>query len=155
MIILGLVISVVILVIGILGCVLHDSEGPFFGITMFGTVAMIVCVISLCFGVTELANTRAYDAEIAVIQEQNKELEQKINECVVIYLEHEGKTYDDLTPDKALAYATALPQLASNMIIQEQIITYKENRKILQDYLLKKARLPALRYKVYFGEEKE
>ena len=155
MVILGLVISVVILVIGILGCVLYDSEGAPFGIAIIGFIAVVVSVIALCCGATELANSQAYDAEIAVIQEQNKELEQKINECVVIYLEHEGKTYDDLTPDKALAYATALPQLASNMIIQEQIITYKENRKILQDYLLKKARLPALRYKVYFGKVTE
>ena len=152
MIILGLAISVVILVIGILGCVLYDSEGPFFGITMFGIVAMIVCVISLCFGVTELANTRAYDAEIAVIQEQNKDIELKIHECVIIYLDHEGKTYDSMTPEKALAYATSLPQLSSNVIVQEQIAIYKENRKILQEYLLKKARIPALKYKVYFGE---
>lgn len=128
--------------IGSIGLVVSVSSG----------ILAFVFMLLLSWGFCEIANTISYDAEIAVIQEQNTSLEEKISDCVLAYLEHEGKTYDSLTPDKALAYATALPELSSNVLVQEQIGVYKENRDSLQELLIKKARAPALRYKVYFGK---
>ena len=116
-----------------------------------GSMAVSLAIMLLC-SLFALANTRSYDAEIAVIHEQNTSLEEKISACVVAYLEYEGKTYDSLTPDKALAYAIALPELSSNILVQEQICVYKENRDTLQKLLIKKAKVPALRYKLYFGK---
>lgn len=122
------------------------------GISVLSGIWAIIFVGLFFVYVFELTNTISYDAEIAVIQEQNTFLEEKISACVLAYLEHEGKTYDTLTPDKALAYATALPELSSNVLVQEQIGVYKENRDSLQELLIKKARVSALRYKVYFGK---
>ncbi len=122
------------------------------GLSILSGIMVVGLVIWLFSSLFDLADTRSYDAEIAVIHEQNTSLEEKISACVVAYLEHEGKTYDSLTPDKALAYATALPELSSNVLVQEQIGVYKENRDILQKLLIKKAKVPALRYRVYFGK---
>jgi hypothetical protein len=122
------------------------------GVGIFSSTLSFVFILMLLCSISDLVNTRSYDAEIAVIQEQNTSLEEKISACVLAYLEHEGKTYDSLTPDKALAYATALPELSSNVLVQEQIGVYKENRDSLQKLLIKKARVSALRYKVYFGK---
>ena len=122
------------------------------GVSILSGIMAASLAIVLFFSLFYLANTRSYDAEIAVIHEQNTSLEEKISACVVAYLEHEGKTYDSLTPDKALAYAIALPGLSSNILVQEQICVYKENRDALQKLLIKKAKVPALRYKVYFGK---
>ena len=122
------------------------------GVSILSGIMAVSLAIVLLGSLFALANTRSYDAEIAVIHEQNISLEEKISACVVAYLEHEGKTYDSLTPDKALAYAIALPELSSNVLVQEQICVYKENRDTLQKLLIKKAKVPNLRYKVYFGK---
>ena len=134
----------------------HKETGNFgfagMGVSILSGIMAFSLAIVLLGSLFALANTRSYDAEIAVIHEQNTSLEEKISACVVAYLEHEGKTYDSLSPDKAIAYAIALPELSSNVLVQEQICVYKENRDNLQKLLIKKAKVPALRYKVYFGK---
>ena len=164
MILLLLLIYIVLCVCGIVVCKkdTHIAQGyyPVKETGGLGIAGMVVFTVSgvtsfiligvLLISLFDLANTRSYDAEIAVIQEQNSVLEDNVNSCVSVYLEHEGKTYDAMTADKAIAYAIALPELSSNVLVQEQISIYKENRATLQNLLLKKAKVSALRYKVYF-----
>lgn len=90
---------------------------------------------------------------IAVIENKNKEVESGIQTMVKNYLEHEGATYKSMTPEEAVAYATAYPALASNELVKEQIATYKDNRKKILELEQKKIDCKVLRWWLYFGGE--
>lgn len=90
---------------------------------------------------------------IAVIENKNKEVESGIQTMVKNYLEHEGATYKAMTPEEAVAYATAYPELASNELVKEQITTYKGNRGKILELEQKKIDCKVLRWWLYFGGE--
>lgn len=93
------------------------------------------------------------DERIAVIENKNKEVESGIQTMVKNYLEHEGTTYKAMTPEEAVAYATAYPELASNELVKEQIATYKNNREKILELEQKKIDCKVLRWWLYFGGE--
>lgn len=90
---------------------------------------------------------------IAVIGNKNKEVESGIQTMVKNYLEHEGATYKAMTPEEAVAYATAYPELASNELVKEQIATYKNNRGEILKLEQKKIDCKVFRWWLYFGGE--
>ena len=99
---------------------------------MIGSVLCAFMALALLVGggavLGNIVDCGYTNERIAVIENKNKEVESGIQTMVKNYLEHEGTTYKAMTPEEAVAYATAYPELASNELVKEQIATYKSNR---------------------------
>lgn len=128
----------------------HDSE--------FETsMALGSLVVVLIVGGVFLYNLAGYinychaDERIEAVKAKNVEIEKEIQTSVQAYFEHEGKTYEEMTPDDALAYAVAYPELASNQLVKEQIATYKSNREQVLAYEQQKIDRKIKAWWLWFG----
>lgn len=99
----------------------------------FAGIGAISCVIAFFMNWSDYINYCHAEERIELVEAKNTDIENEIQIAVREYMEHEHKTYEDLSPNNAIAVATAYPELSSNELIKEQISTYKSNRdEILQ-----------------------
>lgn len=91
------------------------------------------------------------DEKIAVVEEQNAEIENKVKVVVENYLVHESSTYETLKPDDVMVAATMYPALQSNQVVQEQLEVYEENNKKIVSLREEKIDAKIARWWLYFG----
>lgn len=144
-----IILAIVCAVVSRTSC---DEENWLIG---FGLCVLIALALLVGGGVVlgNIVDSGYVDERIAVIKNKNKEVESGIQTMVKNYLEHEGATYKAMTPEEAVAYATAYPELASNELVKEQIATYKNNREKILELEQKKIDCKVLRWWLYFGGE--
>lgn len=132
---------------------LDDSDILWGFLSAFCVLAALGNIIGGGVVLGDIVDSGYVDERIAVIENKNKEVESGIQTMVKNYLEHEGATYKAMTPEEAVAYATAYPELASNELVKEQIATYKNNREKILELEQKKIDRKVLRWWLYFGGE--
>lgn len=132
---------------------LDDSDILWGFLSAFCVLAALGNIIGGGVVLGNIVDSGYVDERIAVIENKNKEVESGIQTMVKNYLEHEGATYKAMTPEEAVAYATAYPELASNELVKEQIATYKNNREKILELEQKKIDRKVLRWWLYFGGE--
>lgn len=99
----------------------------------FAGIGAISCVIAFFVNWSKYIDYCTVEERIELVEAKNADIENEIQIAVREYMEHEHKTYKGLSPNNAIAVATAYPELSSNELIKEQISTYKSNRdEILQ-----------------------
>lgn len=156
MLILLLVITIIgVVVCGIVACKnsdYGDEEGRAMAVVASCFLAIIV-LISFFVVLGKYIDDSYANERIEIVKAKNAEIEQEIQVAVKSYLEHEGKTYADMTPDEALAYAVAYPELASNELVKEQIATYKSNREQVLQYEQRKIDKKVKAWWLWFGSE--
>lgn len=102
-------------------------------LVVFAVIGAISCVIAFFVNWSKYIDYCHAEERIELVEAKNTDIENEIQIAVREYMEHEHKTYEDLSPNDAIAVATAYPELSSNELIKEQISTYKSNRdQILQ-----------------------
>lgn len=87
----------------------------------------IVCSVAL-IGVTICyIDSSPIDEQIALCQEQNKDIESKISIVIDNYKEYESNVFSKLKPDaKVMLASTMYPEIKTNAIIQNQIEIYQK-----------------------------
>lgn len=100
----------------------------FLVLAFFAGIGAISCVIAFFVTWSGYIDQCHAEERIEIVEAKNADIENEIQETVREYMEHEHKTYEDLSPNNAIAVATAYPELSSNELIKEQISTYKSNR---------------------------
>lgn len=153
MIILSFVIFIILTIVcAVVSKSSYEEENWMIGSALcaFMALALLVGGVVVLGGIVDCGYT---NERIAVIENKNKEVESGIQTMVKNYLEHEGATYKAMTPEEAVAYATAYPELASNELVKEQITTYKNNRGEILKLEQKKIDCKVLRWWLYFGGE--
>lgn len=102
-------------------------------LAIFAGIGAISSVIGFFVNWSKYIDYCHAEERIELVEAKNTDIENEIQIAVREYMEHEHKTYEDLSPNNAIAVATAYPELSSNELIKEQISTYKSNRdEILQ-----------------------
>jgi hypothetical protein len=151
MLILFLVVFVVLAVLGF--CVLDVYDHGFLSATcgVLGVLGCIISTFAIVVATITAISVGTIPAKLDVLAEQNQKIEQQINAIAENYLEHEGATYDKLTPDNAEMFAVAYPQLASNETIKKQMDLYIENNAKITELKLEQCNGPVYRWWLYFG----
>lgn len=129
-----------------------DEEGWAMAVVVFCFLA-IIALVSFFIVLGKYIDDSYADERIEIVKTKNAEIEQEIQVAVKSYLEHEGKTYADMTADEALAVAVAYPELASNELVKEQIATYKSNREQVLQYEQRKIDKKVKAWWLWFGSE--
>jgi hypothetical protein len=118
----------------------------FFGIACLGLI------ITICFIWADVANGRVYDQQIAMYEEENKQIETDIDTIVQNYMAHESSVYKDVKPgDNVMTLVTLFPELKSDELVSRQISLYISNNYQIKQLKEEKIRLEKKRWLLCFG----
>ena len=144
MLILIAIVSALLIIVGIF----TDDDAIKGG---FSGVLILVIVISGFVG-AGVGTASTMDEKIALYEQENRAIEEKVELSVSTYLEYEQETLISLTPENAGNFIFLYPELSADTMIQKQIATYQENHKAIVELKLDKINVAKLKWWLYFGK---
>ena len=145
MFILLFVIAVALIVLGVL---LDDFAEYFVGI---GSIVCIIALVGIFINIDYLIRGRTLDDKIAMYEQENAAIEQSVDVLVKDYYRHESDIYSSLTPENAVLFASAYPELQSNELATKQLEIYVENNNKIKELKEDQINLSKNRFWLYFG----
>ena len=143
-------ILLLIIGIGLTCCIFMDNDtGEVF--SGFGSLISVVALIGIIINIGILINGRTLDDKIAMYEQENAEIEQSVDVFVKDYYRHESDTYSSLTPENAVLFASAYPELQSNELATKQLEIYVENNNNIKELKKDQINLSKNRFWLYFG----
>lgn len=121
----------------------------------FGVIVLVLSILPIGFLWTKVANEHVIDAEIAMYEEENSRIEERINTLVSNYLEYEQQTFAEFKPsdnEDLVAMASLFPELKSDTLVQEQLSIYVDNNAKIKSLREQKIGLAVCRWLLYFGK---
>ena len=93
------------------------------------------------------------DKKIAMYQEENTLIEEKVKNTVMAYMDYEQETYDNLVKNADLqTLLITYPELNSNELVKAQIDTYVQNNNKLKELKEKQIDKSTMAWLLYFGK---
>ena len=93
------------------------------------------------------------DKKIAMYQEENLLIEEKVKNTVMAYMDYEQETYDNLVKNADLqTLLITYPELNSNELVKAQIDTYVQNNNKLKELKEKQIDKSTMDWWLYFGK---
>lgn len=147
------VVSLITLVGGVVYYINADYSNRDLGgiIASLGAVVLLIALGAMIFVGADLATSHIIDDQIALYEQENSIIEEKINLSVSAYLEYEQETLQVLTPENAANFVCLYPELSADSVVQQQITTYLENHNTIVNLKVKKINLSLNRWWLYFG----
>ena len=143
-------ILLLIIGIGLICCIFIDNDiGKVF--SGFGLFISVVALIGIIINIGILINGRTLDDKIAMYEQENAAIEQSVDVLVKDYYRHESDTYSSLTPENAVMFASAYPELQSNELATKQLEIYVENNNNIKELKKGQINLSKNRFWLYFG----
>ena len=143
-------ILLLIIGIGLTCCIFMDNDiGEVF--SGFGFFISVVALIGIIINIGILINGRTLDDKIAMYEQENAAIEQSVDVLVKDYYRHESDTYSSLTPENAVLFASAYPELQSNELATKQLEIYVENNNNIKELKKDQINLSKNRFWLYFG----
>ena len=143
-------ILLLIIGIGLTCCIFMDNDtGEVF--SGFGFFISVVALIGIIINIGILINGRTLDDKVAMYEQENAEIEQSVDVFVKDYYRHESDTYSSLTPENAVLFASAYPELQSNELATKQLEIYVENNNKIKELKEDQINLSRNRFWLYFG----
>lgn len=156
MISLLLILSIVGLVVFIILCKNAKSEeGKLaFGICAFLcaclVICFLICTVQLCYNVK--SRQSIIEQKIAMYQEENQAIEEKIDSLVKNYMEYEAGTYEQFKNESSIELVSLFPELKSDNLVMEQIKMYNENKQRITNLKSQLLDMASSRWLLYFGK---
>ena len=120
-------------------------------ITLVGTIFLAVClIVTICLGVN-ISELKTIDSRIAMYQEENTIIEEKIANVIEQYRQHESDIVEEITPHSSIELVTLYPELKSDTLVQKQIEVYVENSNKIRELREDKIQGSVYRWWLYFG----
>ena len=143
-------ILLLIIGIGLFCCIFIDNDiGEVF--SGFGLFISVVALIGIIINIGILINGRTLDDKIAMYEQENAAIEQSVDVLVKDYYRHESDTYSSLTPENAVLFASAYPELQSNELATKQLEIYVDNNNKIKELKEDQINLSKNRFWLYFG----
>lgn len=143
-------ILLLIIGIGLTCCIFMDNDtGEVF--SGFGFFISVVALIGIIINIGILINGRTLDDKIAMYEQENAAIEQSVDVLVKDYYRHESDTYSSLTPENAVLFASAYPELQSNELATKQLEIYVDNNNKIKELKEDQINLSKNRFWLYFG----
>lgn len=157
---------IVCLIIGLIGCIVggflvaeaedgyKKSKAKYFG---FGVPLLAIGIIAaLVFFIGGLACGCTFnptiEAEIAMYQEENTIIEEKMAILVENYMLHEKEIMFEVSPDDSITLISMYPELTSQSLVSELLDTYTNNSDKIKELKTTALKQPIVRWWLYFGK---
>lgn len=132
------------------GCDADDIFCEILLSVIFGAGVVALFITDMVF-IGKINTVNVVDSQIAVVQEENTELEEQICSAVENYLKYEGDIFQSLDITTAIGLYSAYPNLKSNELVQSLIETYQANTSEIKALKMKKTEISKYKWLVYFG----
>jgi len=116
-----------------------------------GVVIFAISLIAMpCVG-AKIATSHTIDEKIALYEQENQIIEEKLELSVSTYLEYEQETLTSLTPENAANFVCLYPELSADTLMQKQIEAYLSNHAAIVKLKVEKINLAKAKWWLYFG----
>lgn len=151
MILVLLVINIIIMFLGaIVICRDEDNGGVILAI---GILGFIITGLVAIFLLIMVVGGKIDNEKIQMYTEENTKIETKVKETVRAYMDYEEKTYTNLVKSADLeTLLIKYPELNSNVLVQEEINTYKENSAKIKQLEESQINRKIYKWWLYFGK---
>lgn len=112
---------------------------------------LIVDAVAILVLLALLIECRVVDGKIELYQNQNKEIEQKIEITVKQYMDFETNTYGELKSDSYINLVSLYPELKADKLVQQQIELYTKNNETITSLKEDKINKTLYKWWIYFG----
>ena len=152
-----LIVIAIISLIAVVGGIIYYHKvdycdnGPAIVIGVIGGLLLSASLIAALFVGADLATAHTIDDKIALYENENRIIEEKINLSVSTYLEYEQETLQALTPENAANFVCLYPELSADSVVQQQVATYISNHNSIVSLKVRKVNLSINRWWLYFG----
>ena len=149
MLIVGIVIGILIIV---LGTIFIDDYDFSFHISGAGVVVIILSFIGMFICFHNLGQAKIIDEKISMYQEENKNIEEQIDNLVKQYMNYEGSTLKEFSSESSITLITMYPDLKSDELVKAQIDTYTKNNNKIKKLKEDKLDYRLAKWWLYFGK---
>ena len=115
---------------------------------VLGGVLSFVAAIILLINISLLG---VIDSKIVMYQEENKQIESQVSECVQQYQQYETGIFTEVSPKSSITLVALYPELKADSLVAKQIEIYVANNQKVKELKEKKINGSAIRWWVYFG----
>ena len=145
MITLILILAIILIIIGAVTDAEEIGGLGFFLSILFGA-AFLIIVVYMAHVYYVVPQT------IAMYQEENAVIEEKISNTVTKYMEYEKGIIYEVAPDEdVMSLISLYPDLSSDELVKSEIEVYVSNNKEIKELKAKEARKSLYRFLLYFG----
>ena len=122
------------------------------GAILSGTVFIISMLAIFWTGVHIRRCTYVIPAQIAMYEEENARIEEKVANTVAKYMEYEGGVIMEIAPeDDVMSLISLYPDLKADQLISEEINVYIANNNQIKELRAELVELSIYRWWLYFG----
>ena len=145
-------IAFVVTIIGIVGgCINGWSDGVWYALSIVGAILVLIFGTIFVCDTQTLATADTINQKIQMYEEENTEIEAKMDELVKYYMEYEKDTYESLKAESSITLISYFPELKSDEMVKKQLDVYYQNAadiKALREELID---ISKAKWRVYFG----
>ncbi len=149
MLVLGIVIGILIIIASAILGDGDDGEMFFLGVGLCVIIASLLGML-ICFH--DIGQAKIIDKKITMYQEENKNIEEQINNLVKEYMEYEGSTLKEFSSESSITLITMYPDLKSDELVKTQIETYTKNNNKIKELKEDKLDYRLAKWWIYFGK---
>jgi hypothetical protein len=148
-----LLIFLAMLILGIIGCTKISESW----LSAWLALVVVGAIGTVSFGAWDIcelekvATSYAIEQEIAMYEEENAEIEAKMEVLVKQYMEFEKETLGELKSETYITLISYYPELKSDELVQRQLDVYEENSKKLKSLRKDLINVSKSKWRVYFG----
>lgn len=147
-----LVISFLIAILcAFLANIKYELEEIFVSIGVIFGVISFVFLLTEVFLVIDVVDGSKSKEVIAMYEQENDEIENRIAEIVNNYMQYETGTFQEFKPDEAIAIVSLYPELKSDELVSKQIDIYVSNNEKIKELKETDIRLSTKKWLLYFG----
>lgn len=153
MLVLGFIVMAIVTIVYARKYVRNKDSGADIGSSVSGAIAVMLLFLICCL-LPSVATEDTIDDKIAMYQEENIIIEQKIDKIVKEYMKHEKETltFDfEVSEEDSIILLQLYPELKSNTLVEQQLSTYVDNEEKIRDLKEKKLDMPKIKWILYFG----
>lgn len=113
------------------------------------TIALIIIGVNVC-----MIHKCKYviPAQIAMYEEENALIEEKVSNTVTKYMEYEKGIVIEVSPDDdAFTLVSLYPELGSDVLVSNEIEIYVSNNNQIKELKSEALNIPNYRFWLYFG----
>ncbi len=113
---------------------------------------LVIEFIAFLIMIFLLISCRTVDDKIKLYENQNKNIEEKIEVVVKQYMDFEKDTFKELKPDSYINLVNLYPELKTDKMVQQQIDLYTQNNEYITSLKEQKIEKTIYKWWIYFGK---
>ena len=149
MLIIGIIVGILLVIAGIVFIDDFDCSEFFSGC---GVLVVIGSLIGMFICFHNIGQAKIIDEKISMYQEENKNIEEQIDNLVKQYMDYEGSTLKEFSTESSITLITMYPDLKSDELVKAQIETYTKNNNKIKKLKEKKLDYRLAKWWIYFGK---